>query len=59
MFNGHKSLQLFHLDYLKNCLYSTNPHTVQDLQVEIEAVAQEITGGRLHYTGDSFLVHSR
>jgi hypothetical protein len=37
-------------------VYRTNPHTAQDLQGEIEAVAEEITGDMLRDTGDSFLV---
>jgi len=30
--------------YLKDCVYHTSPHTVQELQAEIEAVAEDITG---------------
>jgi len=31
----------FHWWYLKDCAYHTNLHTVQELQVEIEAAAEE------------------
>jgi hypothetical protein len=34
--------------YLKDHAYSTNPHTVQEMQVENEAVAEGITGDMLH-----------
>jgi hypothetical protein len=30
--------------YLKDCVYCTNPHAAQELQVENEAAAEEITG---------------
>jgi transposase len=30
--------------YIKNHVYSTNPHTNQKLQVEIKAVSEEIAG---------------
>jgi hypothetical protein len=33
--------------YLKDRVYRTNPQTVQELQAETEAVAEQITGGRL------------
>jgi hypothetical protein len=34
--------------YLKGSSYRTNPHTVQELQAEIDAAAAEITGNVLH-----------
>jgi hypothetical protein len=34
-------------------VYHTNPHSVQEMQAEFEAVAEEITGDMLH---DTFLV---
>jgi hypothetical protein len=42
--------------YPKYRVYRSNPHTVQDLHMELEAVAEENTGGMLHDTADSFLV---
>jgi hypothetical protein len=44
-------------DYLKDHVYCTNPHTVQELHMELEAVAEEITGDMLHDTVDNFVVH--
>jgi hypothetical protein len=43
--------------YLKDCMYRTNPHTVQELQAENAAVAEEITGDILRDTADNFMVH--
>jgi hypothetical protein len=37
-------------------MYCTNPHTVQELQVDIDAVAGEITGDMLHDKVDDFVV---
>jgi len=39
-----------------DCLYCTNLCTVQELQVEIETVAEEITGDTLYNTVDNFMV---
>jgi len=50
------SLRLFPLDYFKDRVYRTNPHTAQELQAEIEAVAEEIRGGTLSDTVDNFVV---
>jgi hypothetical protein len=57
MLTGHESLRLFLQGYLKDCVYYTNPHTIQELQVEVEAVVEEITGDMLHNTVDSFVVY--
>jgi hypothetical protein len=43
--------------YLKNYVYCTNLHTVQEFQAGIEAVAEEITGDMLCETVDNFVVH--
>jgi hypothetical protein len=43
--------------YLKDHVYHTNLHTVQEVQVKIEAVAEEITGCVLHDTDDNSVVH--
>jgi hypothetical protein len=56
MFTGHEFLQLFPLGYLNDRVYRTNPHTVQELQAETEAVYEEITGDMLRDTVDSFVV---
>jgi RNase P/RNase MRP subunit POP5 len=40
-------------DYLKFRVYRTNPHTVQELQAEIEAASEEITGDMLCDTVDN------
>jgi hypothetical protein len=42
--------------YLKDCMYCTNPHTVQELLVKLEAVAEEITSDMLHDKVDDFVV---
>jgi hypothetical protein len=42
---------------LKDHAFHTNLHTVWELQVEIEAVAEEITGDMLCDTVDSVLIH--
>jgi hypothetical protein len=42
--------------YFKDRVYRTNPHTAQELQAEIEAVAEEIRGGTLSDTVDNFVV---
>jgi hypothetical protein len=42
--------------YLKDRVYRTNPHTVQELQVETEAVAEEITGDMSRDTVDNSAV---
>jgi hypothetical protein len=42
--------------YLRNCVYHTSPHSVQELQAEIEAVAEDITGGILCDTVDNVVV---
>jgi hypothetical protein len=39
--------------YLRERVYGTNPHTVQELQAEIEAAAEEITGDMLRDTVDN------
>jgi hypothetical protein len=38
-------------------VYHTNPHTVQELQAEIEGTAEDITGDMMHDTADNFVVH--
>jgi hypothetical protein len=43
MFTGHPC-DYFLWGYLKGHVFSTNQHTVQEFQVETEAVAEEITG---------------
>jgi hypothetical protein len=42
----------FLLGFLKDHMHHTNPCTVQELQAEIEAVAEEITGDMSRDTGD-------
>jgi hypothetical protein len=44
MFTGHESLRLFLWGFLTGRVYRTNPYAVQELQAEIEAVAEEMTG---------------
>jgi hypothetical protein len=44
-------------DYLKDHVYHTNLHILQELQVEIEGVTEEITGHMLCETADNFVVH--
>jgi hypothetical protein len=34
-----KPYDYFLWDYINNCAYCTNPHTVQELQAEIEVIA--------------------
>jgi hypothetical protein len=43
--------------HLKDHVYHTNPPTTQELQLELEAVAEEITGDMLHDTADNLVVH--
>jgi hypothetical protein len=31
-------------DHVKDRMYRTNPHAVQEMQAEIEAVAEKVTG---------------
>jgi hypothetical protein len=57
MFTAHQSLRLFSWGYFKDSGYRTNPHTVQELQVKIEAVAEEITADMLRDTVNNFVVH--
>jgi len=40
-------------------MYCTNLHTIQELQVETEAVAQDLTGDMLHDIVETLLVHLR
>jgi hypothetical protein len=43
--------------YLKDHVYCTNSHTVQELQVEVEAVAEDIIGGDVfRNTADNFVI---
>jgi peptide methionine sulfoxide reductase MsrB len=42
--------------YLKDRLYRINPHNVQDLQAEFEAVIKEITGDMLRNKVDNSVV---
>jgi hypothetical protein len=42
--------------YVKDSVHCTNQHTVQDLQVKTEAVAN-IIGDMLHDTIDNFVIH--
>lgn len=42
--------------YLKDHVHHTNPHSVEELQVEIQSVAEGIIGGMLRDTADSFVV---
>jgi hypothetical protein len=51
------SFDYFLLGYLKDHIYSPNPHTVQWLQAETGAVTEEIAGDMLHDTVDNFVVH--
>jgi hypothetical protein len=37
-------------------VHHTNPHSVEELQVEIQSVAEGIIGGMLRDTADSFVV---
>jgi hypothetical protein len=43
--------------YLKDYVYCTNSHTVQELKVETEAAAEKSTADMLHDTADNFVVH--
>jgi len=43
--------------HLKDHVYCTNLHTVQEVQVEIEAVANEVTGDMLHDIVNNSVVH--
>jgi len=43
----------FFWGYNKGRVHRTNPHTVQELQAEIEAVTEEITGDKLRDTVDN------
>jgi hypothetical protein len=44
---------IFLWGYLKDLMYSNNLQTVQELQAETEAIAEEITHNMLHDTGDN------
>jgi hypothetical protein len=57
IFTGLESLQLFPLGLYQRSCVPHQPTTVQELQAEIEAVAEEITGDMLHDTVDIFVVH--
>jgi hypothetical protein len=54
---GHEFLRLFSLGLAQRSLYNTNLHTVQDMQGETDAVAEEFTVGTLHDIFDKFVVH--
>jgi len=43
--------------YLRDRVYCTIPHTVQELQVQFEAVAKETTGDMLGNKVHNFVVH--
>jgi hypothetical protein len=43
--------------YLKDCVYYTNPHSMQELQAKIKADTEEITDDMLCNTVDNFVVH--
>jgi hypothetical protein len=46
-------MQLFPLRYFKDRVYRTNLHALQQLQADIDAVAEDITGDMLHDTDDN------
>jgi len=45
-----------HIHQTSKIRYSSNSHSVQELQTEIEAVANEITGDMLHDKAENFVV---
>jgi hypothetical protein len=48
MFTSHKSLLLLPLGLPQNYVNCTNQRSVQEMQAEIEAIAEEITYSKCH-----------
>jgi hypothetical protein len=57
MFPRHKPCDYILHKYLRDCVYHTNPHTIQELPVETEAAAEETADSMLSNTVNIFVVY--